>query len=674
MCALAFVLVACGGDEEPANDTPEKELSSGVALENFDNGVKPNNDFNMYVNGTWIENNPVPESKSRWGSFNEVHERNNEILHGILERCAKEKGEKGSEIQQIGDFYRTAMDSAKLDADGIKPVMKYLDMVQAVESKEELAKTLCQLHKNGLHSFIGFGYGPDLKNREVKNAQFGVGRTGLPNRAYYEGTGPQYERYQEEYRKHIARVFEIVGIKDGAAIADKMYSMENTLVLSTLTPVERRDPAKRYNKMTYDEFKAIAPSFNWDGYIEATGSEKPDTLICSEPAYFKTFGQVWEKTDLQVLKDYLRFFIVANASNFLGSELEQAHFEFYGKVLQGQKKMDPRWKRVLGIMNRQLGFVLGKEYVKEAFTEDSKKRVNAFIDNLQEVFRARLDELAWMSPETKEKALEKLNAFNRKIGYPDKWEDYSGMEIGTESYLENFYATNRFQYEKMMAERKDPIDKTRWGMPPQTVNAYYNPLLNEIVFPAGILQPPFFYPDAEDAINYGSIGGVIGHEFLHGFDDQGSKFNALGQLNDWWTPEDRAKFTERTDKLVYQFGQFRVLDSLPVNGALTLGENIADLGGLTMSYLALQKYIEQNGNDTIDGFSAEQRFFIGWAQAWRANSTDDALRRLVLTDPHAPPRFRINGPLSNMPQFHAAFGIQEGDPMYRPDSVRVKIW
>lgn len=671
---LAIILTACGGQEEPESQPKEPEIQSGFELSNFDTTVSPAQDFNEYVNGNWIKNNPVPASKSRWTAFNEVVERNNKILHEILEECSKKEAEKGSHIQQIRDFYNVAMDSAKLEQEGLAPLKPYLDKVAAIENEDDLLKVLNELHRLGLGTYFQFGYSPDLKNRDKKIGDVSPGRTGLPNRNYYLGKGEKYDNYRSAYKSHVNNMLTICEIENGEQIADDIFNMEYKLSEATMPPEMKRNPDNIYNKMDYGSFKALAPDVNWDLYMEATGAGLPDTVIVTDLNYIKTLNKVLTSTDLQTHKNYLTWFVIAHSSNFLNEALSQEHFNFYGTVLQGRKSRDPRWKRVVGIMNKQLGEVLGKEYVKKAFSESSKERVNTMIDNLQLVFRERLGKLNWMSDETKKRALEKLDAFNRKIGYPDKWQDYSKMDIGTDSYLENYFNTNRFEYNKMIAERNDPLDKTRWGMPPQKVNAYYNPILNEIVFPAAILQNPFFMPDADEAINYGAIGAVIGHEFLHGFDDQGSKFSAKGKFENWWSEQDREQFNGRTDKLVYQFGQFRVLDSLPVNGQLTLGENIADLGGLTMAYYALQKHLEKAGRDTIDGFSPEQRFFIGWAQVWRANYTDDALRMQVLTDPHSPSKYRINGPLSNMPEFYEAFHIKPGAPMCSPDSLRVKIW
>jgi putative endopeptidase len=656
-----------------------KSKDKGVDIQSIDKKANPRNDFNQFANGKWIQNNPVPSTESRWTSFNVIAERNYDLLRTILETAAADKSaSKGSARQKIGDFYRIAMDTNKLEADNYAPLTTDLGSIMVLVDAKDVMNYVGKMHRKGLPAFFGFGVNQDVKKSDEYACYLSQAGLGLPDRDYYLKDDEKSKNIRKEYLNHISRMFQMIGnnTPESEKIANDILEFETDLAKASMTRVERRDPDKTYNKKTTQELETSYPNINWKGYFEQTGLAKKNvsTFIVGQPLFFEELNKRMGTTSIFTLRNYLKWKDVSSSSSYMSSRFADESFRFYSTILTGTKEQKPRWKRTVNQANNLIGELVAQEYVKVAFSEESKKRLNKMVDNLREAFKIRIQNLDWMSAETKTKALEKLASFNRKIGYPDKWTDFTKLEIKNDSYLENYFRSNTFEFDDNINRLGKPIDKAEWGMLPQTVNAYYSPLMNEIVFPAAIMQPPFFDPAADDAVNYGAIGAVIGHEFSHGFDDKGCKFDAKGNLNNWWTEADKSKFDARTKVMVNQYNKYKVEDSVYVNGELTLGENIADFAGLTVSYDAYMLSLKGKEKKKINGFTPEQRFFIGFAQVWRGNARPEFLRQQVVTDPHSPARFRVLGPLSNMPQFYEAFGVQKGDGMYRDDSVRVKIW
>jgi putative endopeptidase len=656
-----------------------KSKDKGVDIQSIDKKANPRNDFNQFANGKWIQNNPVPSTESRWTSFNVIAERNYDLLRTILETAAADKSaSKGSARQKIGDFYRIAMDTNKLEADNYAPLTTDLGSIMVLVDAKDVMNYVGKMHRKGLPAFFGFGVNQDVKKSDEYACYLSQAGLGLPDRDYYLKDDEKSKNIRKEYLNHISRMFQMIGnnTPESEKIANDILEFETALAKASMTRVERRDPDKTYNKKTTQELETSYPNINWKGYFEQTGLAKKNvsTFIVGQPLFFEELNKRMGTTSIFTLRNYLKWKAVSSSSSYMSSRFADESFRFYSTILAGTKEQKPRWKRTVNQANNLIGELVAQEYVKVAFSEESKKRLNKMVDNLREAFKIRIQNLDWMSAETKTKALEKLASFNRKIGYPDKWTDFTKLEIKNDSYLENYFRSNTFEFDDNINRLGKPIDKAEWGMLPQTVNAYYSPLMNEIVFPAAIMQPPFFDPAADDAVNYGAIGAVIGHEFSHGFDDKGCKFDAKGNLNNWWTEADKSKFDARTKVMVNQYNKYKVEDSVYVNGELTLGENIADFAGLTVSYDAYMLSLKGKEKKKINGFTPEQRFFIGFAQVWRGNARPEFLRQQVVTDPHSPARFRVLGPLSNMPQFYEAFGVQKGDGMYRDDSVRVKIW
>ena len=645
----------------------------------MDTKVSPREDFYLYANGNWIKNNPVPASEGRWASFNIVAERNNLLLKKILEEAAANPNAAyGSPTQRLGDLYRSMMDTIKLEQDGISPVKSLLDEVDKIANQDDIIKLVAKHHRMGIDPLFGFGVSTDMKNSEAYAVYLSQGGLGMPDRDYYMKDDPKSEEIKGEYVRHVTRMFELFGYMRPEAInmANKVMEFEKGLAAVSITRTERRNIEKQYNKKSLAELQRLTPMFNWETYFTATGykQKKFDSVIVMQPEFMQYVSTRFTESTLNSWKAYLKWNVINTAAGFLTKEIEKQNFSFYSTVLNGQKEQKPRWKRAIASANGMIGELLGQEFVKVAFTPESKRRLNEMIDNLMAVYKKRLGTVEWMSAETRTRALEKLSTIARKIGYPEKFEEYAGLEIKNDSYFANYLRSQQWGYADNMNKLGQPIDRAKWNMLPQTVNAYYNPSMNEIVFPAAIMQPPFFNPEADDAVNYGSIGAVIGHEISHGFDDNGSKFDAKGNLSNWWTDEDKAKFEAKTKVLMDQFNQFKVNDSLAVNGKLTLGENIADLAGISVAYEAYMMSLQGKPTETIDGFTPEQRFFIGFAQVWKNNARPEFLRQMIMTDPHSPGRFRVLGPLSNLPEFYTAFGVKEGDKMWRPEAGRAKIW
>jgi putative endopeptidase len=668
-------LAVCAGTAAAQNAVPMQSKPLDPA--NMDTSVSACTDFFEYANGSWIKRNPVPAAFSQWGGFSELSESNNAALMSILEAAAKNKDPKRSaNIRKIGDYYASCMDSAGIERAGAAPVRPLLNQINAVNSTASLQRLIGRLHGSGNGVVFGFGSTQDAKNTTSVIAGANQGGIGLPDRDYYTRMDPASVALRTKYQDHIANLLKLSGESDAQASADasNVVAMETTLAKSSLTRVQRRDPQATYHKMSPADLAAMTPHFNWPAFFAAEGATGVTAVDVDSPVFFKTVDSLIVNEPLDTWKAYLRWNVLNRAAGSLSSAFVNENFHF-SQSLTGAREMLPRNKRCVGATDGALGDALGQEYVASHFTPQAKARALDMVHNMEAMFNERIGGLAWMTDATKPQAKAKLNAYMNKIGYTDKWLDYSAVPISRASFFANNVALRSWRERRDIRKIGKPVDRTEWGMTPSTVNAYYNPLMNEIVFPAGIMQPPFFNPNADDAVNYGGMGAVIGHEMSHGFDDQGAQFDAQGNLRNWWSSADSAAFAQRTGLIRQQFNGYTVLDSVHVNGSLTLGENLGDFGGLNIAYAALEKQLAQKGRPgLIDGFTPEQRFFLGWAQIWRQNTRPEAARVRINTDPHSPGIWRVNGPLSNMPQFAAAFGCKPGDAMVRADSLRPVIW
>lgn len=675
LTAITF-MIGCGDKNEKIEETKTASIPA-FDLANIDSTALPCEDFYQYAIGNWQKNNPVPATEGRWGSFNILNEANELKLKSIIEEASASKAEKNTPKQQVGDFYTAAFDSTNADKLGISPLKPLLEKINAVGDVQSLVETMAFLKVKGSGSLFSYYVYVDARNSNENIFYLGQGGYALPDRDYYFPTDDRGKNILAEYEKHIAALFKLAGETDEVANvnAKNTLAIETQLAKASLTKLEKRDPVATYNKMSVEEVQKLCTLFDWNKFLQAANVNGVKEMVVDQPKYFSTLNKTLKQYTIEQWKVYLKFQALNDFAPYLSSDFEQQHFAFYSTTLRGVKEMKPRWKRALENSNHFVGEQIGKLFVEKYFPEEQKKRVLGYIHNIGEVFKERVAKLDWMSDSTKTKALDKLSKFTYKIGYPDKWKNFSSINIVKDNFVQNLMNARAFEYAEMMAKIGSPVDKTEWGMTPQTINAYYNPTMNEIVFPAAILQPPFFNPDADDAINYGGIGGVIGHEFSHGFDDQGSQFDGDGNLKNWWSNEDLANFKHLTGKLVDQFNGFHVVDKTYVNGELTLGENIADLAGITLSYYALLKSYEGKAEPKpIDGFTYKQRFFLGWAQVWASNVKDEEAVRLANVDPHSPTKYRVLGPLTNLVEFDEAFGCKPGTKMVAVDSLRVKIW
>lgn len=660
-------------DEQTTQETAM--VTSAFPLSNLDTSISPCEDFYQFAVGGWLKNNPVPSTESRWSSFNIVRDANNEKLKDILYEFSEGDYEEGSIEQKIGDLFKSAMDSSKINELGINPIQAEFEKIESIENKEDIIPLIAQHRSIGIGSLFGIYVGQDDKNSEQYITHLYQGGLGLPDRDYYTKEDEKSVEIQQAYVEHIKKMLELKGEEDVENSASKIYDIEKKLAERSMTRVERRDPEKTYNKFQITELNQLASSINWGVYFETLGIKDIDDIVVSQPDFIKASNEFLNSISISDWKLYFKWRVLDAYAGDLSSDFENQNFDFYARTLSGRKEMKPRWERALNKVNGSIGQLLGKAFVKRHFSEESKAVVSRMVENLRAAFKERIQQLDWMSDETKLKAIEKLEAFNYKIGYPDKWRDYSKLSILADNHLQNMINARKFNFDYMLNKLGNPVDKDEWFMTPQTVNAYYSSSKNEIVFPAGILQAPFYSETADAALNYGGIGAVIGHEFTHGFDDQGSKYDAKGNLENWWTDDDRSRFEARANVVVEQFNSFEPLDSVHVNGKLTLGENIADLGGATLAFHALEKEIKENGKvDDIDGFNYQQRFFLGWAQVWHMNMTDQELRRRINTDPHSPGEYRVKGPLANMPEFTNAFNCSDSDRMINTDSLKALIW
>lgn len=674
---LLLGLLAC----EPATET--STTVPGLDISMMDTTINPGDDFFKYANGNWLKNAEIPSDRGRWNSFDEVREVNSKTVLDVLEKAAKSgKYQPGSDQMKAADFYSLGMDSLLAEKVGLGPIRSKLEAIEAIENVGDIQKYLsAQETYGGGGIFFNFFVSPDLRNSKEMAAYLSQGGLGLPDRDYYTKTDAKSVDIRDKYVLHVAKMLQFLDDTEekAKAQAERIIALETRMAEASMTNVERRNTPALYNKMSLNELSERVPSIEWSIYLSDMGVKNIDTLIVMQPKFMDEFQLIISEVPLSVCKEYLRWHCIGRASEYLNYEIVKADFDFYSKELRGVEEMRPRWKRVIGMTSRVLGEAIGKIYVEEVFPPEAKEKATAMVDNIMQVYAERIKTLDWMTDSTKMRALEKLDKMAVKIGYPDEWIDYSSMEIDSDpeksSYYENVQAARKFDFEYELNKLGKPVDKSEWGMTPQTVNAGYHPLHNSITFPAAILQPPFYNYKADEAVNYGGIGAAIGHEISHCFDDSGSRFDADGNLSNWWSESDAQNFKERTSKLVAQFDAYEPLDSVFVNGEFTLGENIGDLGGINATFYGLQKYLEENGRPgLIDGFTPEQRFFLSWGTIWRAKYKDDNLRTLINTDPHSPGMYRANGPISNMPEFYDAFNVKEGDALWRPEEERVVIW
>ncbi len=673
--SLSILLFSCSKESKTEENKAEMKY---IDPANMDMNVRPQDDFFRFANGAWLDSNEIPASKSSWGSFNILAETNRDNLKIIVERAANDSiAAEGTVTRKVGDFYNSGMDSLKVEELGISPIQPKLDKVEKVTDINSLLNVAATLRSETIGSIFSLYVNQDVKNPSSYILYFGQGGLGLPDRDYYLNDDERSKMIQDEYKSHIAKMLGFIGYSEEDAInsANEIYELEKSLAGYSRKRQDLRDAEKNYNKYLLTDFDGGLSNIDMTSYLDQAGIQNVSEIVVRQPEFFTGLNSSLESISLDTWKDYLKWNIVSDGSPYLNHDLVLENFRFYSTILNGVSEMEPRWKRVMLTVNALMGEAVGQVYVNEYFPPQAKEVALEMINDIQAAFKERIEQLDWMSPETKERAIAKLATFKKKIGYPDKWRDYSGLEIDPDNYYANVSDASIFEQNRDFRKLGQEIDRDEWFMTPATVNAYYNPPMNEVVFPAGILQFPFFDFKADAAINYGGIGAVIGHELTHGFDDQGSKYDETGTLNNWWTDLDREKFDAKTDVLAEQYSTFTVLDSVPVNGRLTLGENIADLGGLSIAYDALQKYYERHGQpEQIDGYTGDQRFFLSWAQVWRVKYTDDALRQRIMTDSHSPGFYRVNGVLSNMPEFYSAFDLKTGDKLYRSDEERAKIW
>jgi putative endopeptidase len=647
------------------------------SVDYMDRLVSPATNFYLYADGTWLKNNPVPPDKSRWASFSELNERNIWLIHQILVAAADDKSAPvGSPVREVGDFYASAMDTNLIEELRFKPIQGDLDKIAGLKSKTELLAYIASQHRLGEGMLFGSGVGPDDKDSTTYTFGVRQGGLSLPDRDYY--LKDSFASQRTAYREHITKMFTLLGepADQAAADAGTVITLETELAEVSRSRVDLRDPDKNYNKLTVVELTARDPDLGWPDYLAGRGVPNVTNVVVGQPEFFDALDKLIQTNSLADWQTYLRWHLLHGAAGALHHEVEEENFNFFGRILTGQPQQEARWKRAGRAVDGNLGEALGQLYVEKYFPAAARARMTELVDNLKVVYRDHLARAPWMTPPTRAKALEKFARFTQKIGYPEKFRDYSSVRIDRDDYYGNEQRLSAFEENRQTVRVGQKVDRTEWGMTPPTINAYYNPSMNEIVFPAGILQPPFFDASMDEAVNYGAIGVVIGHEITHGYDDEGRKYDGDGNLNDWWSPADIKQFEERTQKVVDEYNAFEPLPGLHVNGKLTLGENLADIGGISIAYDALELYLARNPAERkiIDGFTPEQRFFISFSQIWRTNAREAEVRRLVTVDPHSPGQFRAVGPLMNFQSFYDAFGIKPGAPMWRAPELRAKIW
>jgi putative endopeptidase len=678
---FVFIAVASIGilraGQESGSAKPSGAAAHGVDLTILDKTCKPCDDFYHYASGDWLAKNPVPAAYPSWGRFNELAERNRELLHQILEGAASNTtASPGSNEQKIGDFYASCMDEKQINASGAKPLDAEFARISGIQSTTELQAEVARLQALGVGALFEFGSTQDEKNSSQVIGGADQGGLGLPDRDYYTKTDDKSKQIRQQYEEHVAKMLALAGddAAKSSSEAKAIVELEAKLADASLTRVERRDPEKTYHKMNRSDLRTLTPNWSWEDYFQEIGYTNIDAVDVSAPKFFETMSQVLKETPIDTWKTYLRWHVVNSAAPYLSDPFVDENFNFNGRVLQGTKELLPRWKRCVTSTDHQLGEALGQIYAQKYFPPEAKARALEMVNHLTEALRDDLQTLPWMSPATRKQALVKLGTFARKIGYPDKWRDYSTLAVDRGPYALNHMRGAQFDFKRDLNKIGKPLDRAEWDMTPPTVNAYYHAEMNEIVFPAGILQPPFFDPNADDASNYGAMGAVIGHEMTHGFDDEGRKFDAQGNLRDWWTPEDEKNFNERAACVEKQFDSYVVQDDIHENGKLVLGESIADLGGLNLAYRALLKAEHGKTPALIGGLTADQRFYLSYAQIWASNDRPEFERLMVNTNPHPLARFRAIAAPSNMPEFARAFDCKNGDAMARPAAIRCQMW
>ncbi len=655
----------------------ENRKNEGLDLTNLDLQAKPSSNFYQFACGGWMKKFPLPAEYARYGSFDKLQEDNQKQLKELVTGLTGKKQKEGSVAAKIGDLYTIGMDSVTLDKIGSTPVKPALNAIDVIKDQESLQQELALLHKEYISPFFYLAVRADEKNSTLNILNIYQGGLGMPDRDYYIADDANSKEIRAKYKEHVARMFELTGYSKeiSAKNADIILSLETKLAKASLSREELRDPARNYNKMNLAELQKAAPNINWKPFLKSIGAGSATEINVGQPSFLTAADGLLKSAGLEDLKVYLSWNVINEAAAFLGSDLEKQNFEFYGKVLSGQEEMQPRWKRTINTINGSLGEAVGQLYVEKYFPSEAKEKMLSLVANLRSSLSDRIAALPWMTDSTKARAQEKLAAIKVKIGYPDKWRDYSSLEIKKDSYWSNIERSRIFEFNYDINKIGKSVDPTEWLMTPQTVNAYYEPTANEICFPAGILQPPFFNFNADDAVNYGAIGVVIGHEMTHGFDDQGRQYDKEGNLNDWWTAADAEQFNTRTKVLVDHFNAIKVLDTLHANGIFTLGENIADQGGLQVSFHALEKALEKNpAPEKIDGYTPQQRFFMAYANVWAQNIRDKEIQRRTKVDPHSLGKWRVNGALPHVEAFQKAFDIKQGDAMYLAPDKRVSIW
>jgi putative endopeptidase len=664
--AASLILFSC---HPPVDSSSTSNQPDPLEIASQDSSVKPQNNFYLYANGTWLKTTEIPPSQSSWGAFSTLLDSSLNRLNRILDSLAGiSNAAKGSIAQQTGDLFVSGMDSAGIEKKGFQPVKPELDSITAIKSKTEIYHEIAKEYSTNHSPFFAFYVSADDRNSLINMAHFDQGGLGLPSKDYYFKTDSSTKKIRDTYIAYITKTFSLLGKspEEAAKTAKSVFDLETALAKVSKSPVDLRDPIKNYHKISV----ASNPDIN---KIWSVFGVSADTVLVGQPEFYKGLSNLLNNTALETLKNYLCFHVMDDDADYLSHDFVDAKFAFE-KLLSGQTQMKERWKRMTTLVDRQLGDNLGQIYVQKYFTAADKERINQLIENIVATYAERIQQLDWMSDSTKQKAIVKLHAIVKKVGYPDKWKDYSSIDITKDNIIANLRGTTHYEYNRLIAKIGKPVDRSEWQMTPPTINAYYDPTQNNINFPAGILQPPFYFSSGDDAVNYGGIGLVIGHEITHGFDDQGRQYDADGNLKDWWSAEDAKRFKARAQNIINQYNGYIAVDTFHLNGELTEGENIADNGGLAIAYAAFKKTTQGKGSDKIDGFTPDQRFFLSHAQVWKIKTRKERLITMALTNPHSSPMWRVNGPVSNMPSFYEAFNVQPSDSMYRPDSLRVKIW
>ncbi|EDQ01189.1 M13 family metallopeptidase [Shewanella benthica] len=684
LCASLIVGLAACNNKQAEVKAPEisktataveKALTSGIDFANFDKSIRPQDDFYGYVNGTWLKNTKIPSDRTSTGAFYDLREKSRDDIKAIIEEVAATPNlVAGSDEQKVADLYRSFMDTDTINQLGTTPIQAELDKIDGLKTKSDLVSYFAHSQIIGGGTPLAFYIDVDAKDSSRYATHIWQYGLSLPEKDYYFNDGERFINIRKAFVEHIEKMFTIAGFKAPRASAEQVLALETAIANRHWDVVETRDSTKTYNLYQVKDLTKLAPDIDWTAYLTTLGVQDQQDIIINQPSFIEGFNDVLKANELSTWQTYMKWQLLTHFAGEMTGKLDHENFEFFSKTLNGQAEQQPRWKRGVSTVNNILGEVVGKVYVKRHFAPAAKERMLVLVENLRGAYGTSIDDLEWMSAATKVAAKDKLAKFNPKIGYPDRWEDYSKLTIEADDLIGNNIRANELSHDKELEKLAGPIRKWEWHMTPQTVNAYYNPTMNEIVFPAAILQPPFFNMQADDAVNYGGIGAVIGHEMGHGFDDQGAKFDGEGNMRDWWTEQDLSEFATRGKALVTQYNGYAVFDDLNVNGELTLGENIGDLSGVTIAYKAYKKSLKGKEAPVIDGLTGDERFFIGFTQIWRAKIKEESMRNRVATDPHSPAKFRSQGALSNMPQFYTTFDVKEGDAMYIAPEKRVKIW